>query len=130
MDKAITYSAPVGRLLLATLFLLAGWGKLSDPAGTIGYIASHGLPLPQLGFVVALTAEIGGGLLILVGYHTRLVAALMAAFAIATAVFFHNDFADQAQMTNFLKNLAITGGFLQLVAHGAGALSIDNRRKG
>lgn len=128
MDKAITLSAPLGRLLLAVLFLLAGAGKAADPAGTIGYIASHGLPLPQLGYAIALAAEIGGGLLILVGYQTRLVAAGMALFSIATAVFFHNDFADQAQMTNFLKNLAIAGGFLVLVANGAGALSIDNRK--
>ncbi|HEY4343504.1 MAG TPA: DoxX family protein [Parvibaculum sp.] len=128
MDKANTLSAPLGRLLLAVLFLLAGFGKVMDPAGTIGYIASHGLPLPQVGYAIALATEIGGGLLILVGYKTRLVAAVMAAFTIATAIFFHNDFADQAQMTNFLKNLAIAGGFLQLVAHGAGAFSIDNRK--
>ncbi|MCE9651073.1 MAG: DoxX family protein [Parvibaculum sp.] len=128
MDKAITFSAPLGRLLLAILFLLAGFGKIANPASTIEYIASHGLPLPQLGYAIALAAEIGGGLLILVGYKTRLIAALMALFSIATAVFFHADFADQAQMTNFLKNLAIAGGFLQLVANGAGALSIDNRK--
>lgn len=128
MDKAITLSAPLGRLLLATLFLLGAVGKVADPAGTIAYISSHGLPLPQLAYVIALAAEIGGGLLILVGYKTRLIAALMAAFTIATAVFFHNDFADPSQVTNFLKNVAITGGFLQLVAHGAGALSIDNRK--
>ena len=78
MDKAITLSAPLGRLLLAVLFLLAGFGKATNPAGTIEYIASHGLPFPQIGYVIALVAEFGGGLLILIGYRTRIVAALMA----------------------------------------------------
>lgn len=128
MDKAITLSAPLGRLLLALLFLLAGLGKAADPAGTIQYIASGGLPFPQLGYALALAVELGGGLLILVGYQTRYVAAAMALFSVVTAVAFHSNFADQAQMVNFLKNLAIAGGFLQLVANGAGALSIDNRK--
>ena len=128
MDKLSTFSVPLGRVLLATLFLLAGFGKVSNPAGTIEYIASHHLPLPQLGYAIAVAAELGGGLLILVGYQTRIIAPLMAIFTIATAVFFHNDFADQVQVTNFLKNLAIAGGFFVLGAHGAGALSIDNRK--
>jgi putative oxidoreductase len=128
MDKATTYAAPLARLLLATLFLLAGYGKLMNPAGTIGYISSAGLPLPQLGYAIALAAELGGGLLILVGYKTRLIAPLMALFTLATAVAFHNNFADQSQMTSFLKNLAIAGGFLALMANGAGALSLDNRK--
>ncbi|MDO8289453.1 MAG: DoxX family protein [Parvibaculum sp.] len=128
MDKLSTYSVPLGRLLLATLFLLAGFGKAANPAGTIQYIQSAGLPLAEVGYAIALAAEIGGGLLILVGYQTRLIAPLMAIFTIATAVFFHNNFADQVQMTMFLKNLAIAGGFFILGAHGAGALSIDARR--
>lgn len=128
MDKLSIYAVPLGRVLLAVLFLLAGFGKLTNPEGTIGYISSAGLPLPQVGYAIALAAEIGGGLLILVGYQTRLVAPLMAIFTIATAVFFHNNFGDQTQMTMFLKNLAIAGGFFVLGAHGAGALSIDNRR--
>ncbi|MGV8996909.1 MAG: DoxX family protein [Parvibaculaceae bacterium] len=129
MNKLSIYSVPLGRLLLATLFLLAGFGKATNPAGTIQYIQSAGLPFAELGYAIALAAEIGGGLLILVGYKTRIIAPLMALFTIATAVFFHNNFADQVQVTNFLKNLAIAGGFFVLGAHGAGIWSIDNRSR-
>ena len=128
MEKASLYAAPVARLFLAFLFLMAGFGKLMNPAGTIGYISSVGLPLPQLGYAIALAAELGGGLLILVGYQTRLIAPLMAIFTLATAVFFHNNFADQTQQIMFMKNIAIAGGFLALMANGAGPLSIDNRK--
>jgi len=128
MEKASTYAAPLARLFLAILFLMAGFGKLMNPAGTIGYISSAGLPFPELGYVIALAAELGGGLLILVGYQVRLIAPLMAVFTIATAVFFHNNFADQTQQIMFMKNIAIAGGFLALMANGAGALSIDNRK--
>lgn len=128
MDKLSVYATPLGRVLLSVLFLLAGAGKAANPEGTISYIASAHLPLPQLGYIIALAAELGGGLLILVGYKTRIIAPLMALFTLATAVFFHNNFADQTQMIMFMKNLAIAGGFLVLGAHGAGALSIDNRK--
>tara|TARA_R110002124_G_scaffold60989_5_gene167218 strand:+ start:291 stop:680 length:390 start_codon:yes stop_codon:yes gene_type:complete len=128
MDKLTVYATPLGRVFLAFLFIMAGIGKAGNPAGTIGYISSAGLPLPELGYAIALAAELGGGLLILVGYKTRIIAPLMALFTIATAVFFHNNFADQTQMISFMKNFAIAGGFLVLGAHGAGALSIDNRK--
>jgi len=128
MEKASTYAAPVARLFLAILFLMAGFGKLMNPAGTIGYISSAGLPFPELGYAIALAAELGGGLLILVGYQVRLIAPLMAIFTLATAVFFHNNFADQTQQIMFMKNIAIAGGFLALMANGAGALSIDDRK--
>lgn len=128
MEKAMTLAGPLGRLLLCVMFLLAGLNKIADPHGTIEYIAAHGLPFPPLAYAVALAVELGGGLLILIGYQTRIVAAGMAVFCIVTALGFHNNFADQMQMTNFLKNIAIAGGFLQLVAHGAGAWSVDNRR--
>lgn len=128
MDKLTVYATPLGRVFLAFLFIMAGIGKAGNPEGTIGYISSAGLPLPELGYAIALAAELGGGLLILVGYKTRIIAPLMALFTIATAVFFHNNFADQTQMISFMKNFAIAGGFLVLGAHGAGALSIDNRK--
>tara|TARA_R110000868_G_scaffold11792_2_gene57549 strand:+ start:2359 stop:2748 length:390 start_codon:yes stop_codon:yes gene_type:complete len=128
MDKLTVYATPLGRLFLAFLFIMAGISKAGNPEGTIGYISSAGLPLPELGYAIALAAELGGGLLILVGYKTRIIAPLMALFTIATAVFFHNNFADQVQQIMFMKNFAIAGGFLVLGAHGAGALSIDNRK--
>ena len=118
----------IGRILLAVLFLLSGLSKLGNPAGTQGYIASVGLPFPVLAFVISAVVEIGGGALLLIGYRTRLAAAALAVFTVAAAVFFHHAFGDQNQMIHFMKNLAITGGLLQVIAFGAGAFSLDNRR--
>tara|TARA_R110002074_G_scaffold341662_2_gene512195 strand:- start:2975 stop:3364 length:390 start_codon:yes stop_codon:yes gene_type:complete len=128
MDKLTVYAVPLGRVLLATLFLFAGANKAGHPSGTISFISAAGLPFPELGYAIALVVEIGGGLLILMGYQTRLVALGMALFTIATAVAFHNNFGEQLQMTMFMKNLAIAGGFLVLSAHGGGALSVDNNK--
>ena len=133
MNDSSTTSIPgavplAGRILLAILFILAGVGKLGDPAGTQGYIASVGLPLPVLAYIVALVVEIGGGVLLLVGYRARLTAVVLAIFTVATAVFFHHALGDRNQFIHFMKNLAITGGLLQVVAFGAGAFSLDNRR--
>jgi len=83
--------------------------------------------LPPLAFAVAVAVELGGGILLIAGFRTRLVAAALVLFALATAVSFHSNFADQNQMIHFLKNVMIAGGLLQIVAFGAGALSIDNR---
>ena len=120
--------AAVGRLLIALLFLLSGVGKIAAPAATQGYIAAVGLPLPLLGYLIAIVVELGGGVLLLLGYRTRLVSLIMAAFTLAAALAFHHDFADQNQMIHFLKNIAIIGGLLQVAAFGAGSLSIDARR--
>jgi putative oxidoreductase len=128
MEKYAPTIAAVGRILIAVIFLMSGLSKLGAPGATIGYIASVGLPLPVLGFLIALAAEIGGGILLLVGFQTRLIASLLAVFTLATAVFFHNNFADQNTMIHFLKNIMIIGGLLQIVAIGATSLSFDTRR--
>jgi putative oxidoreductase len=107
---------------------MSGLGKLAAYGATTGMIAAVGLPLPPLAFAVAVAVELGGGLLLVAGYHTRYVAGVLAVFALATAVSFHSNFADQNQMIHFLKNVMMAGGLLQIVAFGAGALSIDNRR--
>ena len=117
-----------GRILIAPLFLLSGISKLTAPAATIGYIASSGLPFATLGFAIAALIEVGGSLALLAGYRTRLVAAVMALFAIATALAFHNNLGDLNQFIHFFKNITIAGGLLQLVAFGAGSLSLDARR--
>jgi putative oxidoreductase len=122
--------AAIGRLLIAVIFVFAGLGKLAAPAGTIGYIASAGLPLPQVAYVVALVLELGGGVLLILGWQTRIVAAVVAVFTLATALSFHTNFADQNQMIHFLKNIAMIGGLLQVVAFGGGAWSLDGRRLG
>lgn len=117
----------VGRLLLATIFVLSGIGKLGAPGATQGYIAAMGMPAPLLAYLGAVAVELGGGLLLLAGYRTRLVAAVLAAFCIVTAFIFHHALADQNQMIHFLKNFAMAGGLLQLVAYGAGRISLDGR---
>ncbi|MES2164637.1 MAG: DoxX family protein [Pseudomonadota bacterium] len=118
----------IGRVLMATIFVMSGIGKLAAPAATMGYIASSGLPLPMLALVVAIAVELGGGLLLALGIQTRLVAAGLAAFSIVTGLAFHHAVGDQNQMIHLLKNIAMAGGLLQVVAFGAGAYSFDNRR--
>jgi putative oxidoreductase len=121
------YLAPLGRLLLVAVFLLSGSGKLADPSGTIAFIGSTGAPLPAVGYALSVAIELGVSALFLIGYQTRVAAAILALFCVATALLFHNNFADQNQMINFMKNLAMAGGFLQVVALGAGSFSLDAR---
>lgn len=123
----------LGRLLMAVIFVMGGWGKLMASGATIAYIGSHGLPLPQVGYAAAVAVELGGGLLILAGLQTRLVAIVLALWCIVTGVVFHLSAGDPGNMIHFLKNLAMAGGFLQLAAFGAGAWSLDavlGRRRG
>ncbi|MBD9667205.1 putative oxidoreductase [Variovorax beijingensis] len=123
-----TSAAPfIGRLLMAAIFLISGVGKLMAPGGTIGYIASVGIPLPELAYAGALAMELGGALLLVAGYRTRWVAAALALFSVVSAVIFHNALGDQNQLFHFLKNLAMAGGLLQVVAFGAGSFSLDER---
>ena len=122
------YASAVGRLLLSAIFLISGFGKLAAPAATKAYIASGGLPFPDLAYLAAVFVEVGFGLALLAGYRARTVAAVMAAFTLVTAFAFHFNPGDQNQFIHFLKNLSIVGGLLQVVAFGGGALSIDGRR--
>ena len=129
LPNALTTVVPaLGRLLISTLFLLAGMSKLAAPAMTIGYIQSVGLPLPAVAFGLAAFTEIVGGITLLLGYRTRLVAGILFVFTLLTAAFFHNHFADQNQFIHFFKNVAIAGGLLHVVAFGGGRLSLDGRR--
>jgi len=120
--------AAVGRFLLAALFLISGLSKLGAAAATTGYIASAGLPLPGVVYAITLVVEIAGGLLLLIGFKAKPVAAVLALFSVAAAVLFHSNFADQNQAIHFVKNLAIAGGLLQVAVAGAGRLSLDGRR--
>lgn len=117
----------IGRVLLAAIFVFSGIGKALAPAGTIGYIESAGLPFATLGLIAAVAIELGGGLMLALGIKTRLVAALLAAFSVVTALVFHNALGDQNQLIHFMKNIAMAGGLLQVVAFGAGAYSVDAR---
>ena len=116
----------LGRFLLASLFLVEGWGKMRGYAGAVGYMEKFGVPGALLPVVIFL--EIAGGLAILVGFQTQLVALALAGFSVAAALIFHNNFADRNQMLHFEKDLAIAGGFLMLFAFGPGAWSLDKRR--
>lgn len=117
----------VGRILIAAIFLLSGISKLAAPNYTVGYIASAGLPFPWLGYAIAVAVEIGGSIALIVGYQTRVAGAVLAGFSIATALAFHNHFADQNQFIHFFKNIAMAGGLLQVAAVGAGRFSLDGR---
>src|SRR5712671_5649671 len=118
---------PLGRLLIGLPFLMSGVGKLTTYAATTAYIGSVGLPLAPLGWAIAVAFEIGGGLLLVLGFRAREVAFGLAVFTLATAVFFHRNFADQNQMIHLLKNVMITGGLLQIAHFGAGRFSLDAR---
>ncbi|ETA72408.1 MULTISPECIES: DoxX family protein [Mesorhizobium] len=118
----------LGRILLAVIFLLSGFGKLTAISGTAAYFGGLGLPVPTVTAVVVGLIELLGGLAILVGFQTRVAAWVLAIFTVATGLVAHTGWADQMQMIQFLKNLAITGGFLLLASSGAGAYSIDAKR--
>ena len=125
MNNAIVL---VARILLAHIFLLSGLGKLgAGYAATQGYMAAMGVPGVMLPLVIAL--EIGGGLALIVGFLTRWAALGLAVFCVASALLFHFNFADRMQTIMFMKNFAMAGGLLMLYVHGAGAYSIDARRR-
>ncbi|NHN77793.1 DoxX family protein [Azotobacter chroococcum] len=130
-DSSVTLSASAslaGRVLLSAIFVLSGISKVSAPAGMIGYIESVGLPFPTLALAIAILVEVVGGIALILGYRTRLVAAGLALFSVATALAFHNELADQSQFIHFFKNIAMAGGLLQVAAFGAGRFSLDARR--
>ena len=125
-NRALTSTIEVaGRVLLAALFLLAGLSKLGAYSATAAYMASAGIPGALLPAVIA--TEVLGALAIILGWKTRTVASLLAGFSLLTALTFHTNFGDQTQMIMFLKNVSIAGGFLLLLANGAGRYSLDGR---
>jgi putative oxidoreductase len=128
MEKSNRYLPLLGRILIGAPFVLSGLGKLMAHDATVGYIGSVGLPFPQLGWIIAVVVEMGGGTLLAIGYRARAVAFVVALFALATAISFHRNFADQNQMIHFLKNIMLVGGLLQIVYFGAGPMSIDASR--
>jgi putative oxidoreductase len=119
----------IGRVLMAAIFIFSGFGKLMAPAATIGYIASTGLPLASLGYALAVVIELGGGIALALGYQTRIVATVLALFSLATGLAFHNAVGDQNQMIHLMKNISMAGGFLQVAIFGAGAFSLDAKRR-
>lgn len=143
--NAVTYGSPtapfsasvqnsaalVGRILLALIFITSGFGKIGGFEGTVGYIASKHLPLPQVGAIIAIICELGGGILLAVGFKARWAGLVLAIFTLAAAILFHNywDLTDAAQkmdnQIHFWKNVAISGGMLMVFAFGPGRYSLD-----
>jgi len=118
-------AALLGRVAMSVIFILAGWGKLLAPSATQAMLANHHLPMVQLGWILAVVFELGGGLAILFGLFTRPVGLVLAIWCVATALIAHTNFADRNQEIHFLKNMAMTGGFLYVAAFGARAWSLD-----
>ena len=128
-----TYGPLAGRLLLAMIFVISGYNKLFGFDGTVGYIASKGLPLPQLAAAAAIAIELIGGILLAIGWKTRCAATAIFLFLIPTTLIFHAFWAaaanQQMETIQFMKNLSIMGGMLYVMAFGAGPLSVDNRER-
>lgn len=125
MNTLQNFTAPTGRFFLAIMFFMSGLTKISQYSGTQGYMEAMGVPDFLLPLVIL--TEVLGGLAIILGWKTKYVALSLAGFTVLSAILFHADFSIQAEMTNFMKNIAIAGGFLMLFVHGAGAYSLDNR---
>lgn len=124
----------IGRILLALLFVPSGFSKIGGFAGTVGYIASKGVPLPELAAAAAIGVELGLGLLLLIGWQTRWAALGIALFTVVITFIFHNFWAVpaeqvMAQQQNFFKNMAAVGGLLTVAAWGAGAWSVDGNQR-
>ena len=125
MNQLQAFSALLGRLFLAMIFIQSGLSKMSDYAAMQGYMDAMGVSSALLPLVIAL--EVVGGIAIVIGFKARLVALAMAGFSLLSALLFHTNFSDHTQTTMLMKNIAIAGGFLMIVAHGAGAYALDNR---
>ena len=125
MNTLQSLAAPTGRFFLAIMFFMSGLTKISQYANTQDYMEIMGVP----GFLLPLVivTEVLGGLAIILGWKTRYAALALAGFSVMSALLFHADFSNQAEMTSFMKNIAIAGGFLTLFVHGAGTYSLDNR---
>jgi len=133
MNVLNRYGSLIGRILIALIFILSGFSKITGFDGTVGYIANQGLPLPQLLAIGAILVELGGGLMLVLGWKARWAAAAMLIFTALAAVFFHNFWAVPAdqmqnQMIHFMKNLSMMGGLLFVIVHGSGNLSLEKDR--
>lgn len=127
MNSQQNFADFAGRAMISAIFLISGLGKISGYAGTQDYMEAMGVPGALLPLVIAL--EVGGALAIIIGYRMRVAAFLLAGFSVLSALLFHRALGDQVQFIMFMKNVAIAGGFLLLVARGPGEWSLDARRE-
>lgn len=127
MTSSHALTSLLARLLIAPIFIWAGWGKIADYAGSAGYMEAHGLPAILL--PLAIVAELGGGLAILFGVFSRWAALALAGFCLVTAAIFHTAWSGDgghAQLISFMKNLGLAGGLLLLFANGPGRYAIKD----
>lgn len=133
--EAVSQFGPlVGRILLALIFVMSGWGKITGFAGTTAFMASKGMPMVEFLAVCAILLELGGAIALILGWQARWAALAILLFMIPATLIFHNFWAVgaaevQGQMIHFMKNLCIMGGTLYVMAFGAGPFSVDNRRR-
>jgi putative oxidoreductase len=126
-DNLKTYLPPLGRLLLSSLFIWDGINQLLSPGVSAQYFANVHVPLPDVAIWISIIIHLVGGIALLVGFKTRWAAALLALLSVATAFGVHLPVGDQNNLIHFYKNLVMTGGFLYVIAFGAGAVSIDGK---
>jgi putative oxidoreductase len=123
------YSLDIGRILLSIIFLGSAATKIADPAGTQAYMAAFGLPMPGVLLVGAIATEVVGGLALLLGLKARRAALVLTGFLAVATLVFHTDLGDQQQLLHFLKNLAIIGGLVLVMAEGTGPLSLGRQEE-
>ncbi len=129
MTTKAAWMSLIGRVLLAAVFIILGFAKISGFAVMSDFAAANNVPFPDLAIVIAIVIELGGGLMIALGWKTKLAALAVIVFLIPVTYYFHTNFADPMQMTMFLKNLSILGGVLLLATYGPGKYSLDEMMK-
>ena len=115
----------ISQMLMSAIFIWAGFGNLMAAAGTTAYFTKIGLPMPSLVYLLAVTVELGGGVLMLIGLFTRPTAIVLGLWCLATAIIGHSDFGDRNMQIHFMKNMTMAGGFTYVALLGAGAFSVE-----
>lgn len=128
MKEATRFLPLAGRLLIGLIFLWSGVAKMLSFGSTTALIAKAGLPFPSMAWLVSVVLEAGCGVLFVIGFQVRPAAVVLAVFCLITAFAFHSDLSNPLQFANFIKNILIVGGLLNIAGFGAGPLSLDNRR--
>lgn len=130
METGKDLAALIGRILLVVIFVISGTGKIGNFDGTAKLMAQHGIPLASFFLVGAIFFELGGGILVILGFFARLGALLLLIFLVPTTLAFHGNLSDPMQKIQFMKNVGIFGGLLFFLSAGPGRLSLDALRGG
>ncbi len=127
-EKFQNYASLLGRISMSAIFVMSGLGKIANPQGTQQYMAAMGMPMTGFFLIGAIILELVGTISLVLGYWTRTGAVLLIIFMIPATLIFHTNFSDQVQVIMFMKNVAMTGGLLTILAFGPGGFSLDARR--